>query len=731
MSTTSQDGPQRPSSPPRARPRRVPASAGAFVAVVTGVLAVSLAVSGAVPGLPGAAPAAAAGLEPFGSCEDLAAHYRDAARAEVTAFGLEQPAASRMSAGAVGAASEASADAAAGPAVASAPGSRSSVPSGTSATGTNVQVTGVDEPDVAKTDGQRLVVLRGDELVVADVSGPEPREVGRVGLGAAGGPGGPAGTSRSWPGPPPGGTPGGLLLVGDRAVVLTPTSSVPRGAGPQPGGAAGAPVPVVQGVDRTVVTAVDLAGEPRVVSSLEVDGSLVDGRLAGGVVRLAVASRPVGLALVQPGSGSVAAEQEAREANLAVVAGAEAEDFLPSAARRDADGSVVQAGPLMGCEDVSRPQEPSGSSTLSLLTLDPAAADPLAEVSPRALVADGATLYATAGRTVVATSASATSFWGPTTPEPGSRTELHVFGTAGSGPARHLVSGEVDGVVQDRWGLSVDGDRLRVVTTVLRGRDAQDRQPSGGASSDDVLVPGPVPGPGGPATSSSLVVLRLPADDATGDSSLVETGRVDDLGRDEDVYAVRYVGDRAYVVTFRQVDPLHVVDLSDPDAPRLAGELKVPGYSAYLHPVGEGRLLGVGADGRGRAEASLFDVADADDPRRLDVTAVGEGQALVEQDSRAFAWLPDDGGQDGGGQDGGDGAAVLPFASWDDGSAQVRLLRVSGEGVGAGATARLPGPSQTLRALPLRDQVVAVTADALRVLDPADGLAERAALDLG
>ena len=62
------------------------------------------------------------------------------------------------------------------------------------------------------------------------------------------------------------------------------------------------------------------------------------------------------------------------------------------------------------------------------------------------------------------------------------------------------------------------------------------------------------------------------------------------------IYAVRFIGDVGYVVTFRQVDPLYTVDLSDPADPKVVGELKVPGYSAYLHPVGEGLLLGVGQD---------------------------------------------------------------------------------------------------------------------------------------
>ena len=77
---------------------------------------------------------------------------------------------------------------------------------------------------------------------------------------------------------------------------------------------------------------------------------------------------------------------------------------------------------------------------------------------------------------------------------------------------------------------------------------------------------------------------------------LSQVGRVGGLGRGERVFAVRFMGDTGYVVTFRQVDPLYTLDLSQPARPRVLGELKIRGYSSYLHPVGPDRLLGVGQD---------------------------------------------------------------------------------------------------------------------------------------
>jgi hypothetical protein len=140
---------------------------------------------------------------------------------------------------------------------------------------------------------------------------------------------------------------------------------------------------------------------------------------------------------------------------------------------------------------------------------------------------------------------------------------------------------------------------------------------------------------------SSVHVLRPDGTD------LVEIGSVGGLGLTEQIYAVRFIGTQAYVVTFRQTDPLYVIDLADPTAPRLAGELKIPGYSAYLHPAGDGLLLGVGqsadADGRVRGtQLSLFDVSDPASPQLLSTLLIG-GSSDAEWDHHAFLFWPEDG----------------------------------------------------------------------------------------
>lgn len=117
--------------------------------------------------------------------------------------------------------------------------------------------------------------------------------------------------------------------------------------------------------------------------------------------------------------------------------------------------------------------------------------------------------------------------------------------------------------------------------------------------------------------------------------SLDRQGSVTGMGDDQRVYAVRYVGDTAYIVTFRQVDPLHVVDLSDPANPVERGTLELPGYSSYLHPVDDETLLGIGEEG-GRVKAVLFDVSDPANPEVADSARFDRDYSTVGETHHAF-----------------------------------------------------------------------------------------------
>ena len=112
------------------------------------------------------------------------------------------------------------------------------------------------------------------------------------------------------------------------------------------------------------------------------------------------------------------------------------------------------------------------------------------------------------------------------------------------------------------------------------------------------------------------------------DENLETVGEIRDLAPDESVYSARFMGDAGYFVTFRQIDPLFSVDLSDPENPKVIGELKIPGFSEYLHPYGDGRLLGIGmavdeeaitTDG---VKLSMVDISDPTDVQEMTIYVI-------------------------------------------------------------------------------------------------------------
>ncbi len=119
------------------------------------------------------------------------------------------------------------------------------------------------------------------------------------------------------------------------------------------------------------------------------------------------------------------------------------------------------------------------------------------------------------------------------------------------------------------------------------------------------------------------------------DKNLKEKGSVLNLGETERVYSVRFVGEMAYVVTFRQTDPFYVLDLSNPSNPELKGELKIPGYSSYLHPVSDDIILGIGKEGS-KVKLSLFNVADPTDPQEVSKYMLDEYWSEAVDNHHAF-----------------------------------------------------------------------------------------------
>lgn len=126
-------------------------------------------------------------------------------------------------------------------------------------------------------------------------------------------------------------------------------------------------------------------------------------------------------------------------------------------------------------------------------------------------------------------------------------------------------------------------------------------------------------------TANNLYILN---------DKLEEIGKVENFGKEEKIYSVRYVGDKAYVVTFKQTDPLFVIDLSNSETPQILGELKIPGYSTYLHPYDETHLIGFGYDTEedgtrvttNGLKMAMFDISDFNNPQELFKIAIGDSK---------------------------------------------------------------------------------------------------------
>jgi hypothetical protein len=307
----------------------------------------------------------------------------------------------------------------------------------------------------------------------------------------------------------------------------------------------------------------------------------------------------------------------------------------------------------------------SGFSTTTVLTVDPLTATFGEGAS---VLSDAHEVYASTDNLYVATAA-----WPAVVDEgswvPPQETQIHQFDITEPARAVYVASGVVPGHLirpflwgggtgLGQWALSEYDGHLRVANTVGE--------------------------PGADAAVSSVMVLRREG------RVLLPVGSVGGLGAGERIYAVRFMEARGYVVTYKQVDPLYVIDLTDPTAPALLGELKVPGFSAYLHPVGEGRLLGIGqedADEDGLVEGlqvSLFDVTDPARPKQLDRLRLGDRgtSSDVEHDHRAFTWWPDP------------ARAVLPVTSWEHGGgpAAVAITIRDGALEQVGAVTHTPEP---------------------------------------
>jgi uncharacterized secreted protein with C-terminal beta-propeller domain len=464
-------------------------------------------------------------------------------------------------------------------------------------TTTNNQEAGVDEIDIVKTDGTHLYAVEGKDLHImqswpatatAELAVEELPGYGR-----------------------------GLFLRGGRALIVSDVWNSEEDSDGFTGG--------------TRFTLLDVAdpASPGVLRVVDIEGWLVDARLIDGdlyaVVRSYIELPPELWVLAWRDDLGLPdlpwdATEDERESILAeartifaplvteILAKYEVQDMLPRMRDVSERESAPIAEPLLDCGSLFRPVHASTWAILSIVHLD---LDENGPVSATGLIADGWTVYASRKNLYVAQT-SDWWWWGWMWAPTEMTTAIHKFELDPSqdSPVRYSASGEVDGWILDQFALSEHQGFLRVAATEFDWwwNTTPERE-----------------------QASSVSIL---SDDGNG--HLREVGLVGGLGPNERIFAVRFMGDTGYVVTFEQIDPLFTLDLSDPFFPKVVGELEVTGFSSYLHPIGNDWLLAVGqeADEDGRViglAVSIFDVRDPSAPTLAQ-------RHLVESNQDTWSW---------------------------------------------------------------------------------------------
>ena len=438
---------------------------------------------------------------------------------------------------------------------------------------TNIQEVGVDEPDIVKTDGRRILAVGGGRLWYVDVAGEIPELRSSLEL--------PHGRARE------------MFMSGDRVLLLQEWG----------------------GDYKAIAVLIDISDPEQmdISETLRVSGEYVSARLVGERVTAVFTHHSPPLPeFVFPSSDSDESLSRAEEFNRQVVRESTLADWVPSYIHER--GERVEKGLFVDCAFAYVSKTFSGRDMVSVLTVDMTGSlnpervttvmtgEQDVRASSRYIYASSRSLYVTAEQ--------------PTGGAGNYSTNIHKFDIAGPDRARYVASGTVNGFLLNQFAMSEHDGFLRVATTNQRARwwneDSESRV--------DVL--------------------------ARDGNRLRVVGSVGGLGRGEEIYAVRFMGKIGYVVTFRETDPLYTIDLSDPTAPRTAGELKILGYSSYLHPIGDGLLLGVGQDANERGwtsgtQVSVFDVSDLDNPRRTAQFTLEGASSEAERDHRALLyWAP-------------------------------------------------------------------------------------------
>lgn len=525
---------------------------------------------------------------------------------------------------------------------------------GTPTSDTNNQEAGVDEADILQVDATHAFALSGRRLVIIEALGTgisgggsnEPAALSDANIN-----GGQVVAEVDLEG-----TPVEMFLMGDRVVVIT---RLQHRALAQAYSAASRPERS-DGAPTTMALVFDVSDRrnPQKVREVALDGEYIAARRIDDQVYLVARAMLGGPA---DDEGEAAALGDWLDLGSASLLGASLDSWMPYVYTTTFDNGAVGAQSVdrASCSDAYASPASPGEEVLGIVSFDALDAD--SQPHTTTILGDGSLVYASTESIIVAltnyadltysvdeddpallsladdlgidlsglTGIDLTASLGEDGEASGPATYLHRFALADDGRAEYDATGEVDGWILNQFSISEEDGYVRVATQA--NRDSLEAETmvftlrAGGAGSD----------PG----------LALSAVTSAANSRLRVAGELRNIAPGEDLFAVRFQGDKGYLVTFQEVDPLWIVDLSNPESPRMRGNLMVPGWSTYLHPLSGGRLLAIGQGGfwNDEIKLSLFDVSNADAPRNVEEVTVGESGATSEAltEHRAFRYLED------------------------------------------------------------------------------------------
>ena len=312
---------------------------------------------------------------------------------------------------------------------------------------------------------------------------------------------------------------------------------------------------------------------------------------------------------------------EAMEHNQDVISDITLEDILPQVHERVGGEIITHHMDGGDCSDFAAPEDALNRGYTSIFTIDLISEE--LDFEADHIVGNWPLVYSSQDTLIITENAWDTWwFWGHD--DLMESTNIHTFDISQPGETTYAGSGRVDGTILDQFSISEYEGVVRVATTTGQwGRWWMEN-------------PAPM--------ENHVITLSHALDVDTGKTRLLEMGRVDGIAYNETIWSARFVEDRAYIVTFENMDPLWTIDLSNPTSPTIMGELKVPGVSTYIHPLSDDAILTIGlgpADEEtglgldwGNTRLSLFNVSNFSDPQETQTLSLSP----VEDPTDGWTW---------------------------------------------------------------------------------------------